>query len=151
MSSHTFQTVVKIPNETLWIFLHSKENWHQVIPGYISHEFISDKVSTWKVKSNFGLIKKKIHFKAQIIDWKEFEKITFRITGISDKFNGHGRIETIKLSNHKTSIAVAFQLTAEGSIAKLIKPFLKSSIPEMSEESKYEFEQLIKKVATNHS
>ena len=82
------------------------------------------------------------------MEWKELEKIAFRISGISDKFNGHCRIETIKLSNHKTRIGVNFQVSAEGSIAKLIKPFLKSSIPEMSEDRKYEFEQTIKKIVS---
>ena len=36
------------------------------------------------------MIKKKIHFKAEIMDWVEYEKISFRLTGISDKFNGTG-------------------------------------------------------------
>ena len=56
MSSHTFQTVVTIPNETLWTFLHSMEDWHKVIPGYISHEIVSKQISTWYIKSDFGLI-----------------------------------------------------------------------------------------------
>ncbi|WP_338469313.1 SRPBCC family protein [Niallia sp. XMNu-256] len=147
MSSHMFKTVVNIPIETVWKFLHSIEEWPGVIPGYISHEILSDQISTWQIKSDFGLIKKKLHFKAEIIEWKKYEKITFRITGISDKFHGHGRVETIKLSNHKTSILANFHITAEGSIAKLIKPFLKSSLPEMSKEKKYELEQQIKKIA----
>ena len=66
-----------------------------------------NKVSEWQIKSNFGMIKKKIHFKAEILDWVEYEKISFRLTGISDKFNGQGHIQTIKLSNHKTSIDVS--------------------------------------------
>jgi hypothetical protein len=45
-------------------------------------------------------------------------------------------------------MAVSFELTAEGSLAKLIKPFMKNSIPELSEESKFELEQTIKKIAT---
>ena len=147
MTSHSFKTVVKIPIETVWTFLHSVEDWYKVIPGYISHEIHSEKVSTWQIKSDFGLIKKKITFKAEILDWKELDKISFRMTGISDKFNGRGYIETIKLSNHKTRIEVAFDLTAEGSMAKLIKPFLKSSLPEMSEEHKVELEQTIKQIA----
>jgi carbon monoxide dehydrogenase subunit G len=147
LSSHTFKTVVKIPIETVWVFLNSMDDWQKVIPGYISHEIKNNQVSIWQVKSNFGMIKKKIHFKAEIIDWDEYERISFRLTGISDKFNGHGHIQTIKLSNHKTSIGVTFDLSAEGSLAKLIKPFMKNSIPEMSEESKYELEQAIKKIA----
>ena len=146
MTTHTFQTAVNIPIETVWSFLHSKEDWYRVIPGYISHEFQSEHLSTWQIKSDFGLIKKKLHFKAEILEWKEYDKITFLIIGISDKFNGRGQIETIKLSNHKTMISANFQISAEGSIAKLIKPFLKNSIPEMSEKTKNEFEQTIKKI-----
>ena len=55
-----------------------------------------------------------------------------------------GHIQTIKLSNHKTSIGVSFDLIAEGSLAKLMKPLMKNSIPELSEESKFELEQTIK-------
>lgn len=147
LSSHTFKTVVKIPIETVWIFLHSMDDWSKVIPGYMSHEIKSNQISEWQVKSNFGVIKKKIHFKAEIIDWIEHEKISFRLTGISDKFNGHGYIQTIKLSNHKTSIKVNFDLQAEGSLAKILKPFLKNTFPDLSDESKFEFEQTIKKIA----
>ena len=74
------------------------------------------------------------------------EKISFRLTGISDKFNGKGLIHTVKLSNHKTSIGV-IDLIAEGSLAKLMKPLMKNSIPELSEESKFELEQTIKEIA----
>lgn len=148
MTSHTFKTVVKIPIETVWVFLNSMDDWKEVIPGYISHEIQSNQVSIWQIKSNFGMIKKKIVFKAEVMDWVEYERISFRLTGISDKFNGQGYIQTIKLSNHKTSMAVSFELTAEGSLAKLIKPFMKNSIPELSEESKFELEQTIKKIAT---
>ena len=77
MTSHTFKTVVKIPIETVWIFLNSMDDWKEVIPGYISHEIQSNQVSIWQVKSNFGMIKKKILFKAEIIDWHEYEKISF--------------------------------------------------------------------------
>ena len=38
----------------------------------------------------------------------------------------------------------AFDLNAEGSLAKLIKPFMKNSFPEMSEERKFEFEQRLR-------
>ena len=147
MTSHTFKTVVKIPIETVWIFLNSMDDWKEVIPGYISHEIQSNQVSIWQVKSNFGMIKKKILFKAEIIDWDEYERISFRLTGISDKFNGKGLIHTVKLSNHKTSIGVSLDLIAEGSLAKLMKPLMKNSIPELSEESKFELEQTIKEIA----
>jgi carbon monoxide dehydrogenase subunit G len=150
LTSHTFKTVVKIPIETVWVFLNSMDDWKEVIPGYISHEIQSNQVSIWQIKSNLGMIKKKILFKAEVMDWVEYERISFRLTGISDKFNGQGYIQTIKLSNHKTSIAVNFELTAEGSLAKLIKPFMKNSIPELSEESKFELEQTIKKIATRN-
>lgn len=147
MTSHTFKTVVKIPIETVWDFLNSMDDWKEIIPGYISHEIKSKQVSIWQVKSNFGMIKKKFLFQAEIIDWEEYERISFVLTGISDKFNGKGYIHTIKLSNHKTSIAVSLDLIAEGSLAKLMKPFMKNSIPELSEESKFEFEQTVKKIA----
>ena len=58
-----------------------------------------------------------------------------------------GYIQTVKLSNHKTSIGVSFDLIAEGSLAKLMKPLMKNSVPEISEESKFEFEQTIKRIA----
>ena len=43
MSSHTFQTVVTIPNETLWTFLHSMEDWHKVIPGIFHTRLFQNK------------------------------------------------------------------------------------------------------------
>jgi carbon monoxide dehydrogenase subunit G len=143
MYTFSNKVVINVPIEKVWAFLSSMDDWHRLIPGYISHEIEDSKVSTWLFKSHLGLIKKKMHLKAEITDWKEYEKINLNIIGISDKISGKGFIETLKISNHKTMITVYFDVILEGSLAKLIKPLLKKDIEEIPEKRKMEIEQIL--------
>ncbi|WP_394232373.1 CoxG family protein [Niallia oryzisoli] len=134
MSSHVHKMEVNVPIETVWKFVQSMDAWAPLIPGYIDHEIINERESTWTFKSAFGIIKKKIHLKVDITNWIEPEKVTFNLMGINEKFNGYGYFKAAKISEHKTSMTGFLDITAGGKLAKVMNPLLKTSIPEMTEE-----------------
>ena len=134
MSSHQHEITVHAPLETVWEFVRSIDNWAPLVPGYIEHEMLNEKESTWKFKSEMGIVKKKIHLKVEITEWIEPEKVTFQLIGINEKVTGHGYFKAIKLTNHLTKMIGFLDITAGGALAKVVKPLLKTSIPEFTEE-----------------
>jgi carbon monoxide dehydrogenase subunit G len=134
VSSHLHEMVVNVPIHTVWKFIHSIDHWAPLVPGYIEHVILNEKESTWKFKSDLGIMKKKIHLKVKIIEWLEPEKVTFILTGLNEKFIGNGYFEATMLQKNKTSMVGYLEITAEGTLAKIVNPILKSSIPEMTEE-----------------
>ncbi len=134
MSSHQHEITVHAPLETVWEFVRSIDNWAPLVPGYIEHEMLNDTESTWKFKSEMGIIKKKIHLKVEITQWIEPKKVTFQLLGINEKIAGHGYFKTIKLTNQQTKMIGFLDITAGGTLAKVVNPLLKTSIPEFTEE-----------------
>ncbi|WP_338452213.1 SRPBCC family protein [Niallia oryzisoli] len=135
MSSHIHKMEVNVPIEKVWKFVNSMDAWAPLIPGYIDHEIINERESTWTFKSVFGkIIKKKIQLKIEITNWIEPEKVMFNLIGINENINGHGYFKAVKISENKTSMTGFLDITAGGTLAKVMNPLLKNSIPEMTEE-----------------
>lgn len=149
MSSHQHEITVYAPLETVWEFVRSIDNWAPLVPGYIEHEMLNETESTWKFKSEMGIVKKKIHLKVEITQWIESEKVIFQLTGINEKITGHGYFKAIKLTNHQTKMIGFLDLTAEGALAKVVKPLLKASIPEFTEELTTAVSQKIAEIKIN--
>jgi carbon monoxide dehydrogenase subunit G len=147
VSSHLHKMVVHVPIHKVWKFIHSIDHWAPLVPGYIEHVILNEKESTWKFKSDLGIMKKKIHLKVKIIEWLEPEKVTFILTGLNEKFIGNGYFEATMLQKNKTSMVGYLEITAEGSLAKIVNPILKSSIPEMTEELTMAVGQKIEEIA----
>lgn len=127
MSDYHHEMTVHAPLKTVWEFLRQYENWAQAIPGYMDHEIINEKESTWQFKLNFGFIKKIIHLQVVIIQWKESERLTLKFRGINEKISGTGIIKTAKVTPDDTKISAFLYVTAEGSTAKMLRPFLKTN------------------------
>lgn len=134
MSSYQHEMTVNTPLETAWEFIRSIDNWAPLVPGYITHEMLNEKESTWKFKSNFGIVKKKIHLKVNITQWIEQEKVCFQLTGINEKISGHGYFKALKANDRQTKMIGFLDISAEGTMAKVVNPVLKTSLPEFTEE-----------------
>lgn len=147
MSSHLHKMVVNVPIHAVWKFIHSIDHWAPLVPGYIEHVILNEKESTWKFKSSLGMMKKKIHLKVEITDWLEPKKVNFILTGLNEKFFGNGYFEATMLTKTKTSMVGYLEITAEGTLAKIVNPILKSSIPDMTEELTVAVGQKIEEIA----
>jgi carbon monoxide dehydrogenase subunit G len=147
LSSHLHRMVVNVPIHKVWKFVHSMDHWAPLVPGYIEHEILNEKESIWKFKSDLGIMKKKVHLKVEITDWLEPEKVTFMLVGLNEKFIGNGYFEAKMLTKHKTSMTGYLDIIAEGKLAKIVNPILKSNIPEMTEEFTIAVGQKIEAIA----
>lgn len=134
MASCMHQAEVNIPIEAIWSFVSDIGNWAPLVPGYIAHEVLSDKESTWSFKSDMGIIKKKIELKVDITSWQEPTKVTFHLTGLNEKFTGHGYFLAEKGKNKKNIMTGSLDISAEGMMAKVANSLLNTALPEITAE-----------------
>ncbi|MGJ9459772.1 CoxG family protein [Oceanobacillus sp. CF4.6] len=125
--SHSVQ--VDCPIETVWTFVRDINNWAPLVPGYIEHQIINDKQSTWKFVSDIGIIKRTLHMEVDIINWQEPTKVTFNLKGINEKFTGSGYFEAERITESRTKITGYLDIKASGLRGRAINPALKSVIP----------------------
>ncbi|MED4452198.1 SRPBCC family protein [Metabacillus fastidiosus] len=134
MPSYTYEVKVSAPIHSVWSFVSDINNWAPLVPGYIEHEILDDKASTWKFKADMGIIKKKVHLRVDITNWTEPSEVTFNLTGINEKFSGEGYFKARQLQNSQTIMTGYLSITAEGTMAKMVNSMLKTSLPEMTME-----------------
>ncbi|MGG3801579.1 CoxG family protein [Metabacillus fastidiosus] len=134
MPSYTYEVKVSAPIHSVWSFVSDINNWAPLVPGYIEHEILDDKASTWKFKADMGIIKKKVHLRVDITNWMEPSEVTFNLTGINEKFSGEGYFKARQLQNSQTIMTGCLSITAEGTMAKMVNSMLKTSLPEMTME-----------------
>ncbi|KAA0549993.1 SRPBCC family protein [Bacillus sp. BGMRC 2118] len=132
MPSEIYSVNVDAPIQSVWSFVSKMDQWAPLVPGYITHEILSDKESTWKFKSDIGIMKKKVHLKVDITNWSEPTKVTFNLTGINEKFTGHGFFEAQSLTDQTTRMTGSLTINAQGAMAKMVNSILQSTVPEMT-------------------
>ncbi|MED3551276.1 CoxG family protein [Cytobacillus praedii] len=130
MTSFSHQLEINVPIHFVWEFVSNIDHWAPLVPGYIDHHILSEKESTWSFKSDIGILKKKIELKVVITSWQEPSKVTFNLTGLNEKFSGHGYF-TVKAINQQNSLMTGhLDIKAEGMMAKMANAILQSSLPE---------------------
>lgn len=128
------QVKVNVPIHSIWEFVSNMDNWAPLVPGYIDHNILSEKESTWSFKSDIGIIKKKIDLKVDITTWKEPTKVTFNLTGLNEKFTGHGYFLAEAQNNANNLITGYLNIKAEGMMAKVANSILNTNLPEITAE-----------------
>lgn len=128
------QEIISLPIEKVWLFVKDMDNWAPLIPGYISHQKLTERESTWEFYQDIGIIKKKISLLVTIQEWIEPSKVTFNLKGLSDKFSGSGYFLAEPMGKNKTSITGFLEIKAEGALGKVINKALKTSIPKTAHE-----------------
>jgi len=134
MPQKKHSVIVKASMVDVWNFVRSMDNWAPLVPGYIGHQIFSDLVSTWEFKTDFGLIKKNIQLRVDILTWQEPSKITFRLTGINEKFTGNGYFLAEKKGNAATKMTGFLKIEAAGTFAAMMNSMLEPKLEEITEE-----------------
>lgn len=130
--SHTLELPVPIQN--IWSFVSDMDKWAPLVPGYIEHEIINDRQSTWSFKGDLGFMKKTVKLKIDITNWIEPTKVTFDLKGISDNFVGDGYFEAKAVNDNNTSMTGYLDITAKGAMGPMINTILKKFVPQTAEE-----------------
>lgn len=134
MPAGKHEVTIDVPIEGVWEFVKDMDNWAPLLPGYISHEKISDEQSQWTFKENVGLIKKKISLEVTIKEWYEPTRVTFNLKGINENLSGNGYFLGEALSKNKTRITGYLEMNAEGPLAPVMNGVMKTSLPKNGEQ-----------------
>lgn len=133
-----YSMIIDAPLEWVWSYMEDFGHWGPLVPGYVSHEIMNEKQSNWVFTTDFGFIKKKLEFEVHILSKNASKRMTFQVDGNNEGFTGHGSIEAKSLKSNRTFISASLDLQATGTLAKMIKPMLKSNPPKITNEFKEE-------------
>ena len=134
MPSGMHQEIINLPIDVIWGFVKDMDNWAPLVPGYIQHEKLSESLSTWEFKSDIGIMKKKVSLLVEIKEWNEPTRVSFDLTGVSDKYSGGGYFEAEAIGKHKTKMTGFLDVHASGAMGGMVNSILKTAIPKAAEE-----------------
>ncbi|MGN7357594.1 CoxG family protein [Paenibacillus sp. SAF-054] len=125
---------LNVPIQDVWNFVSDMNQWAPLVPGYMNHEIINDRESTWTFKGDIGIMKKKVSLKIDITAWIEPSKVTFNLTGINENFAGDGYFEAEVIDAGHTRMTGMLDITAKGAMGPMINAILKTFVPKTAEE-----------------
>lgn len=128
------EITMEIPIEEVWHFVKDMDNWAPLLPGYISHEKLSEQQSNWTFKETVGILKKKISLQVTIKEWIEPTRVIFDLKGINENLTGNGYFKAEPLGSNKTKMIGYLEMTAEGALAPVMNAVMKTSLPKSGEE-----------------
>lgn len=134
MPDGTHEVALDVPIMKIWNFVSDMGNWAPLVPGYIEHEILNERQSTWTFKGDLGLMKKTVKLQVDITEWIEPTTVKFHLTGLSEKFTGDGYFQAKAISDSKTNMTGNLNITAKGIMGRVINPLLKSFVPKTAEQ-----------------
>jgi carbon monoxide dehydrogenase subunit G len=134
MPSEMQQIEVDIPINVIWDFARDANNWAPLVPGYIQHEQINDRLITWEFKSDLGIMKKKVSLIIDIKEWNEPTKVSFELRRTNEKYIGEGYFEAQAVNKKKTLLIGFLEINASGPLGSLVNSLFKNAIPKSTEE-----------------
>ncbi|GEN84492.1 hypothetical protein SLU01_28040 [Sporosarcina luteola] len=134
MPSGTHTTELDLPIEKVWDFVSEMNRWAPLVPGYIEHEILSDKQSTWTFKGDIGIMQKTVKLQIDITEWREPTLVTFDLKGLNENFAGNGYFKAEVLSETQTVMHGNLDITAKGVMGPMVNAILKSFVPKTAED-----------------
>jgi carbon monoxide dehydrogenase subunit G len=128
------EITLEIPIKEVWHFVKDMDNWAPLLPGYISHEKMTEDQSNWTFKETVGILKKKISLQVAVKEWVEPTRVTFDLKGINENLNGNGYFQAESLGKNRTKMTGYLEMTAEGALAPVMNAVMKNSLPKSGEE-----------------
>ena len=134
MPSGTHTVVLDIPIHSIWKFVSNMDRWAPLVPGYIEHQIISERKSSWRFKGETAKVKKTVNLQVNITKWQEPTKVTFDLKEKHKTVAGNGYFEAEALTDKKTKMTGHLNISAKGMMKPVINPVLKSFVPRNVEE-----------------
>ncbi|MFD2044820.1 CoxG family protein [Ornithinibacillus salinisoli] len=132
MPNGKHRMTLEIPIWRVWDFVSDMDKWAPLVPGYMNHEIINEKQSTWKFIGDIGIMQKTVHLQVDITEWKAPSKVTFVLTGINENVKGNGYFEAESLNDKETNMTSNLNITAKGMMGPMINKVLKTMVPKMT-------------------
>ncbi|QGH35342.1 SRPBCC family protein [Gracilibacillus salitolerans] len=129
MPNGTHFVQLDLPIEKVWEFVSDMNRWAPLAPGYINHQIINERQSTWHFKGDVGKMQKKIGLKVKIKEWVAPTSISFELKGISENLEGSGYFQAEKITAERTNVTGCLSISAGGMMGPMINSVLKSVVP----------------------
>lgn len=134
MPAGTHSVELDVGIQEIWEFVSDMDKWAPLVPGYIEHEIINDKQSTWTFKGDIGIMQKTVKLQIDITEWNEPTTVTFDLTGLNENFSGDGYFEAEAISDSKTKMTGHLDITAKGMMGPMINAILNNFVPKTAQE-----------------
>lgn len=132
MPSGIHQVILDVPIEVIWNFVKDMDNWAPLVPGYVIHEKINSRQSTWEFQGDIGLFKKKVNLMINIKEWSPPTRVSFDLEG--EKYTGNGYFEVKEIKRNQSQLTGFIEVNAIGKMEGMKNSFLKNAIPKSAEE-----------------
>lgn len=77
------------------------DKWAPLVSGYIEHQIISDRQSTWSFKGDLGFVKKTVKLRIDITEWTEPTRVKSKAPKPDPAINAvHLRMDSICFGFH---------------------------------------------------
>ncbi|MCS5503931.1 SRPBCC family protein [Lysinibacillus sp. A4] len=133
MATGQYSKVINIQKNKLEGFIHNKEQWAVLIPGYLHHELLNEDDMIWVFQGDFGIIQKAVKVKLKV-QKSEVHQIQFDLEGLSDPINGNGSFEIIQDQNDSLQLTGNLTMKASGFLAGMMNPVLDNFVPRLVEQ-----------------
>ncbi|WP_042222197.1 CoxG family protein [Oceanobacillus manasiensis] len=129
MPSGVHQLEVDLPIRNTWSFVSNITNWATLVPGYVEHEILNERQSTWTFRGDAGVVHKTVCLKIDIQEWVEPARISFTLKGLNENFSGDGYFQTEEISKSSVKMTGYLHITAKGLIGPMINTMLRTMLP----------------------
>ncbi|MEY2390064.1 SRPBCC domain-containing protein [Lysinibacillus capsici] len=133
MATGQYSKVINIQKNKLEGFIHNKEQWAVLIPGYLHHELLNEDDMIWVFQGDFGIIQKAVKVKLKVNN-SDAHQIQFDLEGLSDPINGNGSFEIIQNQNESPQLTGNLTMKASGFLAGMMNPVLDNFVPRLIEQ-----------------
>src|SRR5699024_6402829 len=134
MPSGLHEMKVDLPIEKVWSFISDMDNWAPLVPGYLEHDILNDRQSTWKFIGEIGVVQKTDNLTIGLSKWQESSKVTINLSGLNENFKGNGYFEALAIDERQTEITGYLDITAKGLMGPMINSVLRSLVPKTTKE-----------------
>lgn len=133
MATGQYSKVINVQKNKLEGFIHNKEQWAVLIPGYLHHELLNEDDMIWVFQGDFGIIQKAVKVKLKV-NKSDAYQIQFELEGLSDPINGNGSFEIIQNQNESPQLTGNLTMKASGFLAGMMNPVLDNFVPGLIEQ-----------------
>ncbi|MED3877558.1 SRPBCC domain-containing protein [Lysinibacillus capsici] len=133
MATGQYSKVINVQKNKLEGFIHNKEQWAILIPGYLHHELLNEDDMIWVFQGDFGIIQKAVKVKLKVNN-SDAHQIQFDLEGLSDPINGNGSFEIIQNQNESPQLTGNLTMKASGFLAGMMNPVLDNFVPGLIEQ-----------------
>ena len=123
-----------MPIDRVWALVSDMDHWAPLIPGYVTHQKVSDRESLWTLKGDVGVLNKTIIFRVTITEWTEPTRVRFTMKATNDNVEGSGYFLAEEERPDLTRLTGYLDLRPGGAMAPMVSALMKPVMPKITAE-----------------